>query len=261
VGKSLGVASVGSLFACDAWNNVTFTAAEVVNPRRNVAKSLALGAGIVVVLYLLANVAYIMSVPVMGTPNGTSEMARGIQFATYDRVGTAAATMIFGEIAVVVMAVCIMISTFGCNNGMILTGARVYYAMARDGLFFKKVGTLNDRSVPASALVFQGVWAAVLCLSGKYGDLLDYVIMATLIFYIFTIGGIFILRKKMPNAERPYKAFGYPFLPIVYMVLAGIICVILLIYKPAYTWPGVFIVLLGIPVYFLWNRNRKAVVS
>jgi APA family basic amino acid/polyamine antiporter len=252
---AIGTAMVGSLFACDAWNNVTFTAAEVVNPKRNVGLSLALGTGIVVVLYLLANHAYILLLPVTGDPNGLDHVARGIQFATNDRVGTAAASVILGDLAVVVMAIFIMISTFGCNNGMILAGARVYYAMARDGLFFKNVGQLNKKSVPAVALVFQGVWAAVLCLSGKYGDLLDYVISATILFYILTLAGIFILRKKMPNAERPYKAWGYPVLPAIYIVAATLFCVNLFIFKPTYTWPGLFIVLLGVPVFYIWRKK------
>ncbi len=252
---ALGTAMVGSLFACDAWNNVTFTAAEIVNPKRNVGLSLALGTGIVVVLYLLANHAYILLLPVTGDPNGANEMARGIQFATNDRVGTAAASQIFGSAAVLVMAVLIMISTFGCNNGMILAGARVYFAMARDGLFFKSVGTLNKHAVPGVALIIQGVWAGVLCLSGRYGDLLDYVISATILFYVFTIIGIFILRKKLPNAERPYKAFGYPVLPAIYILLASAFVVNLFIFKPAYTWPGLFIVLLGVPVYFVWRKS------
>lgn len=252
---AIGTAMVGSLFACDAWNNVTFTAAEVVNPKRNVGLSLALGTGIVVVLYLLANHAYILLLPVTGDPNGIDHVARGIQFATNDRVGTAAASVILGDLAVVVMAIFIMISTFGCNNGMILAGARVYYAMARDGLFFKNVGQLNKKSVPAVALVFQGIWAGVLCLSGKYGDLLDYVISATILFYILTLIGIFILRKKMPNAERPYKAWGYPVMPAIYIVAATLFCINLFIYKPTYTWPGLFIVLLGVPVFYIWKKR------
>ena len=165
--------------------------------------------------------------------------------------------MIYGETAVVVMAILIMISTFGCNNGLILAGARVYYAMAKDKLFFKKAGELNSHSVPAWALIVQAVWASLLCLSGSYGDLLDYVVFAVLIFYILTVGGIFILRKKQPNAERPYKAFGYPFIPAIYIALATLICVILLIYKPTFTWPGVGIVAAGIPVYYIWNAVTR----
>ena len=255
---AFGAASVGSLFACDAWNNSTFTAEETVNPRRTVALSLGLGAGAVVVLYMLANLAYVFLLPVAGSPDAPDVMGRGIQYATNDRVGTAAASMIFGPAAAAIMAVFIMISTFGCNNGMILTGARVYYAMANDGLFFKSTGKLNRNSVPGVALVIQGVWAGILCLSGKYGDLLDYVIFATLIFYILTIIGIFILRKKRPDIERPYKAFGYPVFPLLYILAATAVCVDLLIFKPNYSWPGMIIVLLGIPVFYLWRGLTRA---
>jgi APA family basic amino acid/polyamine antiporter len=207
----------------------------------------------VTVLYLLANVAYIVILPVAGTPGAMDLMGRGIQFASSDRVGTAAATMIFGEPAAVIMAVLIMVSTFGCNNGLILAGARVYYAMAKDGLFFKKVGSLSTRSVPTTALVVQGVWASLLCLSGTYGDLLDYVIFAVLVFYVLTVIGIFILRKKRPDAERPYKAFGYPIVPGLYVLCASAIAMDLLIFKTKYSGSGLIIVLLGIPVYFLWK--------
>jgi APA family basic amino acid/polyamine antiporter len=251
---AIGVAMVGSLFSSDAWNNITFTAGEVVNPKRNIPLSLVLGTLTVTVLYMLANLAYIVVLPVAGTPEAADVMGRGIQFATNDRVGTAAAQMIFGEPAVVIMAVLIMVSTFGCNNGLILAGARVYYAMARDRVFFKSAGTLNKNSVPGIALVFQGIWASVLCLSGNYGDLLDYVIFAVLVFYILTVAGIFRLRKSRPDAERPYKAFGYPVLPALYIVAATAISIDLLIYKPTYTWPGIVIVLLGIPVYYIWTR-------
>jgi basic amino acid/polyamine antiporter, APA family len=250
---AIATSMVGSLFSSDAWNNVTFTAGEVINPKRNIPLSLALGTGIVTVLYLLANVAYIVILPVAGTPGAMDLMGRGIQFASSDRVGTAAATMIFGEPAAVIMAVLIMVSTFGCNNGLILAGARVYYAMAKDGLFFKKVGSLSTRSVPTTALVVQGVWASLLCLSGTYGDLLDYVIFAVLVFYVLTVIGIFILRKKRPDAERPYKAFGYPIVPGLYVLCASAIAMDLLIFKTKYSGSGLIIVLLGIPVYFLWK--------
>ncbi len=235
---AIGVAMVGSLFASDAWNNVTFTAGETKNPKRNIPLSLLFGSLIVTVLYILVNVSYLLVLSLKGNPNGTTVSSLGIQFATEDRVATAAAHMFFGEAAAIVMAVLIIISTFGCNNGMILMGARVYYAMAKDKLFFTSTGTLNKNSVPANALIFQGVWASVLCLSGTYGELLDYVIFAVLIFYILTIIGVFILRKKWPDAERPYKAFGYPVLPALYIILASAICVILLIYKPQYTLAG-----------------------
>jgi basic amino acid/polyamine antiporter, APA family len=256
---AIGVAMVGSLFSSDAWNNITFTAGEVVNPRKNIPLSLALGTGIVTLLYILANVAYVLVLPVTGTPEATDVLGRGIQFATNERVGTAAASMIFGEPAAIIMAVLIMISTFGCSNGLILAGARVYYAMAKDGLFFKSTGTLNKNSVPGIALVVQAVWASALCLSGSYGDLLDYVIFAVLVFYILTVGGIFRLRKLKPDAERPYKAIGYPFLPALYIVAAAAISLDLLILKPTYTWPGVIIVLFGIPMYFAWSRLSKIV--
>lgn len=252
---AIGVAMVGSLFASDAWNNVTFTAGETKNPKRNIPLSLFFGSLIVTVLYILVNISYLLVLSLKGDPNSSTTAALGIQFATEDRVGTAAAQMFLGDAAGIVMAVLIMISTFGCNNGMILMGARVYYAMARDKLFFTSTGILNKNSVPANALIFQGVWAGALCLSGTYSDLLDYVIFAVLIFYILTIIGIFILRKKWPQAERPYKAFGYPFLPILYVALASAICIILLIYKPQYTWPGLIIVLLGVPIYFILKRK------
>jgi len=254
---AIGVAMVGSLFAADAWNNITFTAGEVVNPKRNIPLSLALGTVIVTLLYVLANVAYILVLPVDGTPDAPDALTRGIQFAVDDRVGTAAASMIFGPAAAMIMALLIMISTFGCNNGLILAGARVYYAMAQDGLFFKDTGALNKNAVPGVALVVQCIWASLLCLSGTYGDLLDYVIFAVLIFYILTVAGIFRLRKKQPTAERPYKALGYPILPALYILAAAAISVDLLIFKPKYTWPGLIIVLIGIPVYFIWKKYSR----
>jgi APA family basic amino acid/polyamine antiporter len=253
----MGTAMVGSLFASVAWENVTFTAGEVVNPRRTIPLCLALGTGVVTLLYIMANVAYISVLPVSGSPEAADVVGRGIQFAASDRVGTAAATMIFGDTAAVIMAVLIMISTFGCNNGIILAGARVYYAMARDGVFFRGAGVLNAKAVPAAALVVQGIWASLLCLSGTYGQLLDYVVFAVLIFYILTVIGIFILRRKRPDAERPYKAIGYPVIPALYVLCASAIAVDLLVLKPAYTWPGMIIVLLGIPVYFIWRRRAK----
>jgi len=245
---------VGSLFSSDSWNNITFTAGEVINPKKTVAMSLVIGTGTVTLLYLLANVAYILTLPVVGNPQASDVLGRGIQYATSDRVGVAAANIIFGDPAAIIMAALIMVSTFGCNNGLILAGARVYYAMAKDGLFFKRVGTLNAKSVPGVALIIQAVWASMLCFSGTYSDLLDYVIFAVLIFYILTISGIFILRKKRPDAERPYKAFGYPVIPALYILAATAICIDLLVYKPDYTWPGLVIVLIGIPVYFLWRK-------
>ncbi len=255
---AFGTAIIGPLFSSDAWNNVTFIAGEMKNPRRDIPLSLFFGTCIVTALYISANLAYLALLPLKGDPNSTEVMAQGIQFAGSgtDRVGTAAASMIFGGVAAALMAGLIMVSTFGCNNGLILAGARVYYAMAQEGLFFKKAGALNKFGVPAFALMTQAVWASVLCLSGTYGDLLDYCTFASLLFYIVTIGGIFILRKREPDAERPYKAFAYPFLPALYILVAGAICVILLITKPQNTWSGVFIVLLGIPIYF-WQKRKR----
>ncbi len=252
---ALGMAQVGSLFSSDAWNNVTFTAAEVINPKKNIPMSLFLGTFIVTVLFILVNVVYIVVLPLRGDPTGATVMDKGIQYALQDRLATAAVHHVFGIYAASVMALFIMISTFGCNNGLILSGARVYYAMAADGVFFKKVGTLNSKGVPATGLIFQAVWASLLCISGTYSQLLDYVVFAVLIFYVLTIAGIFVLRKTMPDAERPYKAFGYPIIPALYIILATSIMLILLIYKREYTWPGLVIVLLGIPVYFLWKKK------
>jgi APA family basic amino acid/polyamine antiporter len=255
---AIGVAMVGSLFSSDAWNNITFTGEEVINPKRNIPLSLFLGTLIVTILYISANVGYLVLLPLKGSPIGNDVIQKGIQFALSDRVATAAASLIFGSTAAIIMAVLIMISTFGCNNGLILSGARVYYAMAKDNLFFRKTGTLNKYSVPGFALIFQAVWASLLCLSGTYSDLLDYVIFAVLIFYILTIAGIFRLRKIRPDAERPYKAWGYPVIPALYILCAAAICVDLLIFKPMYTWPGVVIVLIGIPVYFIWKKANRS---
>ena len=208
-------------------------------------------------LYLLTNFVYIRILPLHGSPDGANVLARGIQFATDDRVATSAMSVITGDYAAIIMAVFIMISTFGCNQIMILAGPRVYYAMAKDGLFFKKVGSLNNKGVPAFALVVQCVWAVLLCLSGTYSNLLDYVIFAVLLFFTLTILAIFVLRKKRPDIERPYKAFGYPVIPAIYILTTISIMVILLIYKPNYTFPGLAIVILGIPVFFLWKKYNK----
>lgn len=252
----LAVAQVGSLFSADAWNNVTFTAAEVRNPRRNLPLALALGTGTVCLLYVLANVAYLCVLPLDGDPNGTTALARGIKYAAEDRVGTAAMLHMFGPLGAALMAIAILISTFGCNNGLILAGARVYYAMAKDGLFFRSVGSVHPRfHTPVVSLVVQCIWTSVLCLSGTYGQLLDYIVFAVLVFYILTIAGLFVLRVRRPEAERPYRAFGYPVLPGLYILMALFIDVVLLRYKPQYTWPGLIIVLLGVPVYFLWSRR------
>ena len=249
-----GASLVGSLFSADSWNNITFTAGEVINPKKNIPLSLFYGTVIVIFLYVMANVVYLLTLPLEGIKDGVTIADRGIQFATQDRVGTAATSVIFGEQGAILMAILIMISTFGCNNGLILAGARVYYAMAKDKLFFKNAGELNSQNVPSKGLITQGIWASILCLTGTYGDLLDYVVFAVLIFYSLTIFGIFILRKKLPNAERPYKAFGYPFIPALYIIIALLICFNLLIVKPQFTWPGLFIVLLGIPVYYSWKK-------
>jgi APA family basic amino acid/polyamine antiporter len=249
------VAQTGSLFSADAWNNITFTAGEVKDPKRNIPLALAFGTGIVITLYLLANVAYLTTLPF-----------DKIQGAS--RVASDTANVIFPGKGAVIMAVAFLISTFGCNNGLILAGARAYYAMARDGLFFKSSGQLNDKHVPAWGLVIQGIWAALLVLprtiktdaagtvtyGNLYGNLLDYVISAALIFYILTILGIIVLRFKRPNAERPYKAFGYPVVPILYIIGAAVILGVLFIYQTATTWPGLLIVITGIPVYFIWSK-------
>lgn len=254
---AMGAAMVGSLFSSDAWNSITYTAGEVKDPQRNIPLSLFFGTLIVTVLYVLANVAYLMLLPIKGSPEGLDVLSRGIMFATDDRVGTAAIATIFGTAAVSIMAVLIMISTFGCNNGLILSGARLYHAMAQDGVFFKKAGTLNKNNVPGFALIIQGIWASLLCLSGTYGDLLDYCTFSSLLFYMVTIIGLFVLRYKQPDALRPYKAFGYPVLPALYILIAGAICVDLLIYKADTCGRGLIIVFIGIPIYYLWKRANK----
>lgn len=253
--SAIGVAMVGSLFSSDAWNNVTFIAGDIDNPKKNIPLSLAIGTIIVTVLYLLANIAYLKLLPFWGNPNATDVMGQGLQFAANDRVGTAAATMIFGSTATIIMALLIMVSTFGCNNGITLASVRVYQAMAKDGLFFDKMKNDNKNGVPGFALWVQFIWAALLCLSGKYGDLLDYIMFAVVLFYILTIIGLFRLRKTKPNVARPYKAFGYPVVPAIYLILATYFCLNLLYMKPLYSYPGLIIVVLGIPVYYFWKRN------
>lgn len=253
------VAQTNSLFSADAWNNITFTAGEVKDPRRNIPLSLALGTILVIGLYLLANVAYLSALPFGAIENAPS-----------DRVASETANVIFPGAGATIMAVAIMVSTFGCNNGLILAGARAYYAMARDGLFFRRVGDLNKNHVPAWGLIIQGIWAGALVLprtvktdaagnvtgyGNLYGNLLDYVISAALIFYILTIVGLFLLRRKQPEAERPYKAFGYPIVPALYIVGAAVILVVLFVYQTATTWPGLIIVLSGVPIYFVWRRK------
>jgi APA family basic amino acid/polyamine antiporter len=252
----LAVAQVGSLFSADAWNNVTFTAGEVKNPQRNLPISLALGTGVVILLYVLSNVIYLNVLPLDGSATGASILERGIKYATEDRVATAAMTQMLGAAGGALMAVAIMISGFGCANGLILSGARVYYAMAKDGLFFRNVARLHPAyKTPAVSLMVQMIWTCILCISGSYGQLLDYIVFAVLVFYILTIGGLFILRRTHSDAQRPYRAVGYPILPGIYIVMALFIDVVLLRYKPQYTWPGLIIVLLGIPVYYVWETK------
>ena len=243
---AIAAAMVGSIFSSDAWNNVTFIAGEMKNPKRNIGLSLFLGTLIVTTIYISANLMYLNVLPL-----------NEIAFAKDDRVAVAAANTIFPAFGTTLIALLIMVSTFGCNNGLILAGARVYYTMAQDGLFFKKAGELNKNNVPQWALWAQCIVAAILCLSGKYGDLLDMISFVVVIFYVLTIAGIFILRKKMPDAERPYKAFGYPVLPALYIVMGLAFCIMLAIFKPQYTWPGLIIVLTGIPIYYLALANNK----
>jgi APA family basic amino acid/polyamine antiporter len=254
----LAVAQVGSLFSADAWNNVTFTAGEVKNPSRNLPLSLALGTGVVIALYIACNFVYLNVLPLDGTASGATILQRGIKFASEERVGTAVMTQMLGSLGGYLMAAAIMISGFGCNNGLILSGARVYYAMAKDGLFFRSVAKLHPTyKTPAVSLMVQMVWACLLCVSGSYSQLLDYIIFAVLVFYILTIVGLFVLRRTRPDAERPYKAVGYPVLPAIYIVMALFIDVVLLRYKPQFTWPGLIVVLLGIPVYYAWSRRSR----
>ena len=257
---AFGAALVGSLFSSDAWNNVTFAAAEVHSPQRNLPRALIYGTGLVCLLYLLANIAYLNVLPMKGIENGTSVMERGIQYATQDRVASAMMETIFGAVGASIMAALILVSTFGCNNGLILSGARVYYAMARDRLFFRRTGNLNKHNVPAAALIAQSIWTSLLCLTGTYGQLLNYVIFAALIFYALTTVGLFMLRKQRPDAERPYRVVGYPVLPALYIILASAIAVILLIADQtrAQALSGLVIVLLGVPVYFIWRKVESA---
>jgi len=252
-----GAAMVGSLFSADAWNNVTFAAAEVRDPKRNLPLALGVGTGVVCLLYLLANLAYLQVLPFGGDAQGADALARGLQHAAQDRVGVAAAEVMFGPAGAVLMAVAVMLSTFGCVNGLVLAGPRVYYAMAQDGLFFRQAGTLHPTfRTPVFGLVTQAVWAMVLCLSGTYGNLLDYVIFASLLFYFFTTLALFRLRATQPDRPRPVRAFGYPWLPALYMISVLGLMAILLVKKPLYTWPGLGIVALGWPVYLIWKRAR-----
>jgi APA family basic amino acid/polyamine antiporter len=240
---AIAASMVGSIFSSDAWNNVTFIAGEMNNPKRNIGLSLFLGTLIVTIIYVSANVMYTGVLPL-----------HDIATANKDRVAVAASHVIFGDLGTVVIAVMIMISTFGCNNGLIMAGARVYYSMAKDGLFFKRTGTLNKFAVPEFGLWIQAVVASILCLSGRYGDLLDMISFVVVIFYVLTIFGIYKLRVTRPDAERPYKAFGYPVLPAIYIIMGIAFCILLIIYKPNFTWPGLIIVLIGIPIYYLTQR-------
>ena len=243
---AVAAAMVGSIFSSDSWNNVTFIAGEVRNPKRNIGLSLFLGTLIVTIIYIFANLVYLAVLPL-------GEIA----YAEKDRVAVAASSVIFGNVGTVIIALMIMVSTFGCNNGLILAGARVYHTMANDGLFFKKTASLNKHAVPEFGLWLQCLVASALCLSGKYGDLLDMISFVVVIFYVLTILGIYILRVKRPEAERPYKAFGYPFLPALYIIMGISFCILLIIYKPNFTWPGLIIVLTGVPIYYMWKALDK----
>jgi len=243
---AIAAAMVGSIFSSDAWNNVTFIAGEIKNPKRNIGLSLFLGTLIVTIIYVATNVMYTAVLPL-----------QSIAAAEKDRVAVAASHVIFGSVGTIIIALMIMVSTFGCNNGLILAGARVYYTMAKDDLFFKRVGRLNKNSVPQFALWIQCIFACAWSLSGRYGQLLDMISFVVVIFYMLTIIGIFILRKNRPDAERPYRAFGYPILPIIYILMGAAFCILLIIYKPQFTWPGLIITLLGIPLYYLAVRSKK----
>lgn len=243
---AIAASMTGSIFSSDAWNNVTFIAGEMKNPKRNIGLSLFLGTLIVTIIYVCTNLMYLNVLPL-----------NDIAFCADDRVAVAAANKIFPAFGTTMIALLIMVSTFGCNNGLILAGARVYHTMANDGLFFKKAGTLNKASVPAYALWIQCIIAAAWCLSGKYGDLLDMISFVVVMFYMLTIAGIFILRKKRPDADRPYKAFGYPVLPALYIIMGLAFCTLLIIYKPKFVWPGLIIVAIGIPLYYLAVAGKK----
>lgn len=247
---AFGTAMVGSLFSSDAWNNVTFIAGEIRQPERNIPRSLFLGTLLVTLLYLLANMAYLTVLPLHGQADGEG-IAAGISHAPFDRVGTLASQTIFGEPGLLIMAILIMVSTFGCNNGMILAGARLFSTMANDGLFFKAAGQLNKNGVPANALWAQALWASILCLSGSYGDLLNYCTFASLLFYMVTVAGLLRLRKTEPDMERPYKVIGYPVVPVLYLLLAGFVAVSLMVFEWKNSGIGLGIVALGVPVYLL----------
>lgn len=254
---ALGATIINSLFSSDAWNNVTFIAGEIKNPQRNIPRSLLLGTLIVTCIYLLANIAYLMLLPVEGSPDATTAIGQGLMFPEHDRIGASAASVMIGEMGVWLMAGLIMISTFGCNNGLILSGSRLFYAMAQDGLFFKKAAKLNKNNVPGIALWIQCLWACALCFSGKYSDLVVYSTFASLIFYVITIAGIFVLRKKEPDTPRPYKVIGYPIVPLIYIIITLAICACLLIYDSKNAGMGLLIVLLGLPIFLVMSRIKS----
>jgi APA family basic amino acid/polyamine antiporter len=242
---AIAAAMTGSIFSSDAWNNVTFIAGEIKNPKRNIGLSLFLGTLLVTIIYVSTNLMYLNVLPL-----------NEIAFCADDRVAVAAANKIFPDFGTTLIALLIMVSTFGCNNGLVLAGARVYHTMAQDGLFFRNAGKLNAASVPGYALWIQCIVASAWCLSGKYGDLLDMISFVVVMFYMLTIAGIFVLRKKRPDADRPYKAFGYPVLPALYILLGLAFCILLIIYKPAFVWPGLIIVAAGVPIYYIAVANQ-----
>jgi APA family basic amino acid/polyamine antiporter len=254
---AIGMAMTGSLFSSDSWNNIGFAGEEIQNPERTLVRSMAMGTAIVTVLYILINVVYLLVLPLQGSPDATTLAGRGIQYAADDRVATAVAESVMGQAGAYVLAVLIMLSTFGANNGIILSGARAYFAMAKDGLFFPGLARLNRAGVPGRALWVQCLWACLLCVSGSYGQLLNYVMFSVILFYIITIIGIFVLRRTRPDAPRPYRAWGYPVLPGIYIVLASAFCIILLIAPDTaqYSRIGLGLVALGLPVYFLFGRK------
>lgn len=264
----LSTTIINSLFSSDAWNNVTFIAGDIRNPEKNLPRSLFLGTFIVTILYILANVAYLGLLPLHGSPFSgnfvyTKEAVQsaGIQFASSERVGTSAAYMLFGNVANLLMAILIMISTFGCNNGLIMAGSRLFYAMSKDGLFFKKASKLNSVGVPAWAMWIQSLWAITLCFSGSYGVLIKFATFGSMVFYIVTILGLFKLRRTMPDAVRPYKAFGYPVIPFLYLVLATLICVSLIVFRPQDTIGSILLILAGIPIYYLAFKSKDKAVE
>jgi APA family basic amino acid/polyamine antiporter len=257
----VSVALVGPLFSSDAWNNVTFTGSEVMNPKRNLPVSLFVGTTAVCLIYIACNWAYYRALPFFGSPSG-GLMAQGIQYAAEDRVATAAVQVMLGGKGAGLMAAAIMISTFGCTNGMVMAGARVYYAMAKDGLFFRSVGKIHAKyHTPAISLIVQATWASILTLTGTYNELLDYVIFAVMIFYILTIAGIFRLRRTRPDAPRPYRAWGYPILPLLYIAFASFVELALLTHKPLRSFAGLSIVAIGIPVYYFWRRSATKIAG